>query len=81
MGCQGVFCVPLELLVDREGTESVLGATPVPIRVPSFIDDIVSSMRQMGGFKISIRGPLTAHSFFQICRWRVFSERMVTSEG
>jgi len=48
MGCQGVFCVPLELLVDREGTESVLGATPVPLRIPSFIDDIVSSMKQMG---------------------------------
>ena len=81
MSCQGVFCVPLELLVDREGTESVLGATPVPLRIPSFIDDIVSSMRQMGGFKISIRGRLTAHSVFQICRWRVSSERMVTSEG
>ena len=64
MSCQGVFCVPLELLVDREGTESVLGATPVPLRIPSFIDDIVSSMRQMGGFKISIRGRLTAHSVF-----------------
>ena len=81
MGCQGVFCVPLELLVDREGTESVLGATPVPIRVPSFIDDIVSSMRAMGGFKVSLKGPLTAHSVFQICRLRVSSERTVTSEG
>jgi len=81
MDCPGVFCVPLELLVDREGTESVLGATTVPLRIPSFIDDIVSSMKQMGGFNDSIGGPPTAHSDFQICQWRVFSERTVTSEG
>jgi hypothetical protein len=55
MGCPGVFCVPLELLVDREGTESVLGATTVPLRIPSFIDDIVSSMKQMGEFNYSIK--------------------------
>jgi len=51
----GVFCVPLELLVDREGTESVLGATTVPLRIPSFIDDIVSAMKQMGWFNYPIK--------------------------
>jgi hypothetical protein len=44
----GVFCVPLELLAEREGVDSMLGATSIPLRVPSFIDDIVSAMKQMG---------------------------------
>lgn len=45
---QGVFGVPLELLVEREGADSLLGATRATIRVPSFIDDVISAMRQMG---------------------------------
>jgi hypothetical protein len=60
--------VPLELLVDREGTESLLGATTVPLRVPSFIDDILSAMKQMGVFNCSIKGSPPAYSDFQICR-------------
>ncbi|KAJ6518673.1 RhoGAP-domain-containing protein [Mycena sanguinolenta] len=44
---KGVFGVPLELLVEREGSDSLLGATPETLRVPSFIDDIISAMRQM----------------------------------
>jgi hypothetical protein len=44
----GVFGVPLELLVEREGADSLLGATRSTIRVPSFIDDVISAMRQMG---------------------------------
>jgi hypothetical protein len=40
--------VPLELLAEREGVDSMLGAAPVPLRVPSFVDDIVSAMKQMG---------------------------------
>lgn len=44
----GVFGVPLELLVEREGSDCVLGVTRATLRVPSFIDDIVSAMRQMG---------------------------------
>ncbi|KAA1468848.1 RhoGAP-domain-containing protein [Dentipellis sp. KUC8613] len=43
----GVFGVPLELLVEREGADSLHGATHCPLRVPSFIDDVVSAMRQM----------------------------------
>jgi hypothetical protein len=46
----GVFGVPLELLVEREGSDSLLGATRTTLRVPSFIDDVISAMRQMGGF-------------------------------
>ncbi|GLB41802.1 putative protein with zinc-binding domain present in Lin-11, Isl-1, Mec-3 [Lyophyllum shimeji] len=44
---KGVFGVPLELLVEREGADSVLGATRETLRVPSFIDDVISAMKQM----------------------------------
>lgn len=47
---KGVFGIPLELLVEREGSDSLLGATRATLRVPSFIDDVISAMRQMGGF-------------------------------
>jgi len=51
MGCEwseGLFGVPLELLVEREGADSMHGASRAPLRVPSFIDDVISAMRQMG---------------------------------
>ncbi|KAJ2915449.1 hypothetical protein MD484_g4942, partial [Candolleomyces efflorescens] len=44
---KGMFGVPLELLVEREGADSMLGAARAPIRVPSFIDDVISAMRTM----------------------------------
>lgn len=44
---KGVFGVPLDLLVEREGADSLLGATRATLRVPSFIDDVISAMRQM----------------------------------
>ncbi|KAL4268903.1 RhoGAP-domain-containing protein [Pleurotus pulmonarius] len=44
---KGVFGVPLELLVEREGADSLLGASRATLRVPSFIDDVISAMRQM----------------------------------
>ncbi|THG97240.1 hypothetical protein EW026_g4717 [Hermanssonia centrifuga] len=44
---KGVFGVPLELLVEREGSDSLHGASRTSLRVPSFIDDVVSAMRQM----------------------------------
>lgn len=44
----GVFGVPLELLVEREGTDSLHGASRVALKVPTFVDDVVSAMRQMG---------------------------------
>lgn len=49
----GVFGVPLELLVEREGADSLLGATRANLRIPSFIDDVVSAMRQMGAFYLT----------------------------
>ncbi|KAF9045826.1 RhoGAP-domain-containing protein [Hymenopellis radicata] len=44
---KGVFGVPLELLVQGEGSDSLLGASRATLRVPSFIDDVISAMRQM----------------------------------
>lgn len=44
---KGVFGVSLEYLVERRGADSVLGATPTPMRVPALVDDLVSAMRQM----------------------------------
>lgn len=49
---KGVFGVPLELLVERDGADSMLGAARVTIRVPSFIDDVISAMRTMGWFML-----------------------------
>jgi hypothetical protein len=40
--------VPLELLVERNGVDSVLGAGPGRIRIPSFIDDSITALRNMG---------------------------------
>lgn len=44
---KGVFGVNLDVLVEREGTESSHGVGPGALRVPSLIDDSVSAMRQM----------------------------------
>ncbi|CAG8561657.1 9342_t:CDS:10, partial [Cetraspora pellucida] len=44
---KGTFGVPLEVLVERYGVDSVLGAGPGRIRVPSFIDDSISAMKTM----------------------------------
>ena len=43
----GVFGVPLEALIERDGAESMHGVGPGRLRVPAFIDDVVSAMRQM----------------------------------
>lgn len=47
---KGIFGVPLENLVDRHGTDSMLGAGPGSVRVPTFIDDVITAMKQMGRF-------------------------------
>ncbi|KAF9453572.1 hypothetical protein P691DRAFT_800196 [Macrolepiota fuliginosa MF-IS2] len=44
---KGVFGEQLEVLVEREGADSSLGASEAPLRVPSFIDDVISAMRTM----------------------------------
>lgn len=44
---KGVFGVPLEYLVEKEGTESGHGVGPGALRIPALVDDAVSAMRQM----------------------------------
>lgn len=44
---KGVFGVSLEQLVERDGTESTHGVGPGTLRIPTFIDDSISAMRQM----------------------------------
>jgi hypothetical protein len=48
MGALGVFGVPIEVLVERTGSDSQQGASNAQLRVPEFIEDIISTMRQMG---------------------------------
>ncbi|BGP32005.1 Rho-type GTPase activating protein Rga1 [Rhodotorula toruloides] len=44
---KGVFGIPLEVLVERNGADSMHGAGPGSLRVPSFVDDVISAMKQM----------------------------------
>ncbi|KAF9114973.1 hypothetical protein BGX27_009301 [Mortierella sp. AM989] len=44
---EGTFGVQLEVLVERNGVDSALGAGPGRIRIPSFIDDSITAMRNM----------------------------------
>ena len=36
--------------MERDGADSLLGATRATMRIPSFIDDVISAMRQMGKY-------------------------------
>ena len=44
---KGVFGIPLDALVERDGVESTYGVGPGALRVPGIIDDTISAMRQM----------------------------------
>lgn len=44
---KGVFGIPLDALVERDGVESTYGVGPGALRVPGVIDDTISAMRQM----------------------------------
>ncbi|KAJ7601147.1 Rho GTPase activation protein [Mycena floridula] len=44
---KGVFGVPLEVLVDRDGSDSLLGASPMILRVPRLLDDLITAMRRL----------------------------------
>ncbi|ORZ21827.1 hypothetical protein BCR41DRAFT_420754 [Lobosporangium transversale] len=44
---EGTFGVPLEVLVERNGVDSALGAGPGRIRIPSFVDESITAMRNM----------------------------------
>lgn len=40
----------LDLLVERDGADSLLGASRAAVRVPCFINDVISASRQMGAY-------------------------------
>lgn len=44
---KGVFGVPLEIIIDRDGADSTDGVGPGALRVPAIVDDIVTCMRKM----------------------------------
>lgn len=44
---KGIFGIPLEILVEREGAESTNGVGPGALRVPTIVDDCISAMKQM----------------------------------
>jgi hypothetical protein len=44
---KGIFGIPLDTLVDREGAESTNGIGPGALRVPAIVDDAISAMKQM----------------------------------
>jgi len=50
----GVFGIPLEVLIERNGSDSVMGSGPGSLRIPAFVDDVISAMRQMGMFPLRI---------------------------
>lgn len=43
----GVFGVSLEQQVDQYGVDSTFGVGPVSLRIPAFVDECISAMRQM----------------------------------
>ncbi|EEH43779.2 uncharacterized protein PADG_00068 [Paracoccidioides brasiliensis Pb18] len=44
---KGVFGVCLDALIEKDGTESTHGVGPGTLRIPTFLDDAISAMRQM----------------------------------
>lgn len=44
---KGVFGVPLELIIERDGADSTDGVGPGALRIPAVLDDLISSMRKM----------------------------------
>jgi hypothetical protein len=44
---KGVFGVPLEIIIDRDGADSTDGIGPGALRIPAIVDDAVTTMRKM----------------------------------
>lgn len=44
---KGVFGVPVELIIEKDGAESTDGVGPGTLRIPAIVDDIITSMRKM----------------------------------
>jgi hypothetical protein len=56
-----VFGVFLSELVEREGADSTLGVGHGPVRIPSFVDDVITAMKQMGGLSLFHRRSLRVY--------------------
>ncbi|KAI8340142.1 hypothetical protein BC941DRAFT_393152 [Chlamydoabsidia padenii] len=50
---EGTFGVPLEVLIEKNGVESNMGASPTRIRIPSVVEEIIFAMKQMD---VSVEG-------------------------
>jgi hypothetical protein len=44
---KGIFGVPLDSILERDGAESTDGVGPGTLRIPAIVDDCISSMRKM----------------------------------
>jgi hypothetical protein len=44
---KGVFGVPLEVIIDRDGADSTDGIGPGALRIPAIVDDSITTMRKM----------------------------------
>jgi hypothetical protein len=44
---KGVFGVPLEVIIDRDGADSTDGIGPGTLRIPAIVDDAITTMRKM----------------------------------
>ncbi|KAF4635516.1 hypothetical protein G7Y89_g2572 [Cudoniella acicularis] len=44
---KGVFGVPLEIIIERDGADSTDGIGPGALRIPAIVDDAVTTMRKM----------------------------------
>ncbi|KAJ9142073.1 Rho-type GTPase-activating protein 1 [Pleurostoma richardsiae] len=44
---KGIFGVPLEIIIERDGADSTDGVGPGTLRIPAIVDDIISTMRKM----------------------------------
>ncbi|CCA67394.1 related to GTPase-activating protein of the rho/rac family (LRG1 protein) [Serendipita indica DSM 11827] len=62
---KGVFGVPLELLTERDGVETILGVSRSAVRIPSILDDLLSAMKQMD---VSVEGIFRKNGNFRKMR-------------
>lgn len=44
---KGVFGVPLDVIIDRDGADSTDGIGPGALRIPAIVDDSIATMRKM----------------------------------
>lgn len=44
---KGIFGVPLEIVIERDGADSTDGVGPGTLRIPAIVDDLVATMKKM----------------------------------